>query len=579
VREALSRPQSFNSERGTVEAVIASSTPVQRQDGRGSFNEVLDPGGLDVAASRGASVLDSHNQAGGVNAILGTLEDVRVEGNMVIGTIRFSGRPEIAPIVDDVRSGIISHLSVGYSVEQWRDGTDGNGNRTRTATKWVIREASFVSVPADRNARTRSVTGVFPSENRADINRQIRALASRAGVSADIVNDLIDRNVSVAEAREQIVFEMQVRSAATISTAHNMQTMDNPEVRVRVISEALYNRVNPRFVPSSAARPFVGLTFPELARECLNRAGVNVFGASSVSLVERALHTTTDFPLILGDTLNKTLRASYDAAASPMRQLARQTTAPDFRAKHRLMLDSSGMTLDLVPEAGEYQQGTWTEAEETFAVATFGKIFAISRQIIVNDDIGAFADIPTRMGRVAAAFEAQQLVDLLTSGSGLGPTMKDGQRLFHSTHGNVSGSGAAPSDTTLTAALLAMRRQTGPAGSLIQVEPRFLLMPPDIEIATKKVLTAIAPVTVDDVNPWSFLTPLVEPRLTDTKRWYLVADPAVIDSLEYAYLAGAEGPQVETRAGFEVDGVQTKVRLDFGCGFVDTRGWYSNAGV
>ena len=37
--------------------------------------------------------------------------------------------------------------------------------------------------------------------------------------------------------------------------------------------------------------------------------------------------------------------------------------------------------------------------------------------------------------------------------------------------------------------------------------------------------------------------------------------PAQIDGLEYAYLAGAPGPQTETRAGFEVDGVEVKVRL------------------
>jgi hypothetical protein len=99
-----------------------------------------------------------------------------------------------------------------------------------------------------------------------------------------------------------------------------------------------------------------------------------------------------------------------------------------------------------------------------------------------------------------------------------------------------------------------------------------------METAVEKVLATIQPTTVDDVNPWTQLRLIVEPRLSDTKRWYCVANPATVDGLEYAYLAGATGPQVESQAGFKIDGVEIKVRLDFGAGFVDHRGWYSNAG-
>jgi HK97 family phage prohead protease len=578
IRDAVPRPSTFNADARTVEAVVASTQPVPRQDARGAFHEVLDPAGLDIVGSRGASVLDSHNQ-GGIASIIGTLDDVRIEGDQVIGTIRFSDRPEVAGIVNDVRNGIISAMSVGYQVDSWADSTRG-ATRVRTATKWTIREASFVAVGADSNARTRNLPAMPPATGaRAEANRQIRALAFRAGVGLDIVNDLIDRQVSVAEAREEILFSMMTRSSTSIGLVHNGTTTDNPEARIRAMGEALYQRIDPRFTPGAAARPFVGLTMPELARECLNRNGIQVYGASSVSLVERALHSTSDFPYVLQDAINKSLRASYDAATSAVRQLARQVTSPDFRTRHRMMLDSSGFTLDPVTETGEFNYGSMVDAEETYSLATFGKIFGISRQAIVNDDVAAFADIPRRLGQAAAAFEATQLVNLLTSGSGLGPLMKDGNRLFHSSHGNVSGTGAAPSDTTLTAGLLAMRKQTGPGGGLIVVEPRYIVVPPDIEVATRKVIALIQPTATTDVNPWTFLSLVVEPRLTNTTRWYLVASPDAIDGLEFSYLSGAEGPQVETRAGWNVDGVETKVRLDFGCGFIESRSWYTNAGV
>lgn len=154
--------------------------------------------------------------------------------------------------------------------------------------------------------------------------------------------------------------------------------------------------------------------------------------------------------------------------------------------------------------------------------------------------------------------------------------MSDSDTLFHADHGNKAASGAAISETTLSAGRLAMRQQTGPGGELIAVTPRYVLVSPENETTAEKVLSAIQATTVADVNPFSALAIVVEPRLSGT-RWYITADPAEIDGLEYAYLAGAPGPQIESRAGFEIDGVQIKVRLDFGAGFVDWRGWYLNA--
>jgi hypothetical protein len=576
IRDAVPRPQSFDAAARSIEAVIASNAPVRRTDARGAFLEILDPAGLDVAGSRNASVLDSHQQHG-LDAVLGVLDSVRVEGGEVIGVVRFSSRPEIEPLVADIRDGVVRHMSIGYEVQQWRDGVDANGTRTRTATKWIIREASFVSVPADRNAHTRNLPGPSGDGPRAETNRQIRGLAQRAGVDDTVTNALIDRNASLSEARQEILFELQIRSAAAnVHTARDMSV--SPEMRVRAIGEALFTRATPGHAPSNAARPYIGMSVSECARDCVTRAGLSVAGATAATPIERALHSTSDFSLILADSVNRTLRASYDAATSAIRRLARETSAADFRTKHRLMLDSSGLTLEKVDEAGEFKSGTLEEAEETYALDSFGRIFGITRKALVNDDVNAFGDISRRLGQAAANFEATALVNLLVSNSGLGPVMKDTKTLFHSTHKNVSATGAAVSETTLSAARLAMRRQTGPSGGLIVVEPAYVVVPPEVETATQKALTAIQPVELDNVNVFSNLRLVVEPRLVDTTRWYLAADPAAIDGLEFAYLSGAPGPQVQSRAGFHVDGLEVRVSLDWGAGFVEHRGWYTNAG-
>ena len=157
--------------------------------------------------------------------------------------------------------------------------------------------------------------------------------------------------------------------------------------------------------------------------------------------------------------------------------------------------------------------------------------------------------------------------------------MNDGANLFDAAHGNLSGTrrGAA-ARVTLSAARLAMRKQTGPGGGLITVTPRFLLAPPEMETAVEKLLTQVQAVTTDETNPFARLSLIVEPRLERCKTLVCCRRADRGRRSRIRLPAGAPGPQVESRAGFEVDGVQFKVRLDYGAGFTDWRGWYSNAG-
>jgi hypothetical protein len=573
-RDVQGRPATWNADARTIDCIVATATPVQRQDQRGSYDEVLDPRGADLSAFTGAHVLNGHRQ-GGVEDVIGSVERAWVEGDQLLATVRFSTRPEVEGIVNDIAAGIIRGVSVGYEVSQWQDG-EASGVRTRTATKWKPRELSFVAVSADPHARTRHAT-------RADTNRAIRDLGLRCGMPQAAVDDLIDREASIEQARAAMLDHLTTRGSVSIRTAHNEQTLDNPAAFVRAAGEALYARINPNHQLSAPARQLSAITsLADAARECLRRNGdhlLNTSGSSAVAIT-RALQTTSDYPLLLGNVMGRTLRAAYQAAPSALRRLARSVTAPDFRERSSLVLDTGGFDLEKVNEHGEYKSGSFVEGGEKYKLATYGKIFGITRQALINDDLGALADIPAKLGARAAAFESQYLVDLLEGATGVGPVMSsDSKALFHTDHGNLAGAGAAPSDTTLTAARLAMRKQTSPGGELLDIVPRFLVVPPDIETDTIKVLTAIQATQVSDVNVWSSLLDLmVEPRLTDSGRWYLSAD-APASGLEVCYLTGAEGPQTETQAGWRIDGVETKVRLDFVAAWIDWRGIYQNPGA
>jgi phage head maturation protease len=580
VREASITPRSINETARTVEVTWSTGAAVRRRDLSGEFVEVLsmDPAHVNMERLRGAPVLDAHQRTG-VRQVLGTVLDASVDGKEGRATLQFSSRPDVAPIWDDVRAGILRHVSVGYTVEQWKAGTDTSGLRTLTATAWTPYEVSFVPVPADPGAQVRS-TPEPEAHNRAAVNGEIRQIARLAGLGDGFANTQIDRNATPEQARAAAFAAMQERSGGPLHTQRVEIgfSNDDPAIRAERIGEALFTRAAPGHRPSEAARPYIGLSIPEIGRDILRARGMATTGLSAATVITRAL-TTSDFALILGDTANRILRQAYQAAPIGIKQLARQASAKDFRAKMSLML-SEAPTLEKVSEDGEFTHGSLAEAGESYRLETFGRIVSISRQALVNDDLGAFTTLNTRFGVAAAEFEAMHLLALLESNSGAGPTMADTVALFHASHGNVAASGAAPSETTLNAARLAMRKQTGLAGGRISVAPRYILVPAELETATSKLVATITPTTVGDVNAFAGqLTPIVEARLASATRWYLAADPAQMDGLEYAYLDGELGPQIESRTGFEVDGVQVKVRMDFGAGFIEHRGWYANAGA
>jgi hypothetical protein len=91
------------------------------------------------------------------------------------------------------------------------------------------------------------------------------------------------------------------------------------------------------------------------------------------------------------------------------------------------------------------------------------------------------------------------------------------------------------------------------------------------------------PAATSSVVPQSIrtLAPISEPRLDAASEtaWYLAASPNQIDTIEYAYLEGQQGAYIETRNGFDVDGVEIKCRLDFGAKAIDWRGLYKNPGA
>jgi phage major head subunit gpT-like protein len=516
--------------------------------------------------------------------VIGVVEAVRMEGDALVATIRLSSAPDVASTVQKIKEGTVRGVSIGYAVTRWAESVDPETRqRVRTATAWRIREVSAVAVPADPAATFRSHTMEQETETldgRAALIQRVRAAHNLpeewATRMADAGDELTDDEIR-QDARDTALATRQTRTSPTIRTA--APAGDDPAVIRNRQAEALAARMGGE-APSDAARQYMTLSLHDLARDCLTRSGVPVNTLGTEEILTRAMHGTTDFPALLTESGNRVLAGAYRRAESPLKTIARQRTATDFRPLSVLKLgEFSG--LKKVSEHGEIKAMTTGETKEGYSLETFGGTFALSRKALVNDDLGAFGRWSEMMGRAAAETEAAQLLGLLTQASGAGPVMgEDGKRLFHADHGNLAQTGAAPDESTLTAARKALRTMKGLDNKTpISATPRYILVGPELETDVEKLLASIYATTTSDVNPHAGkLSLLVEPRLGTSKAWYVFADPSVMPVLEFAYLSSAPGPQLASRDGWEILGREFRVVLDFGAGATDWRGAYRNAG-
>jgi HK97 family phage prohead protease len=586
-RRATLEPTTVDEAARTVDVIWSTGAGVRRRDAAGLFEErlSLDPASVDLTRFVGAPVLNAHRQESLEN-VIGVVTSADVDGVAGRARVKLSERAE--PIWKDVRAGILRHVSVGYTVAAWKD-TRENGLRVRTAVKWTPLELSFVAVPADAGATVRGETmdpedtdiEKSDGEKKAAVHAEIRKLVRAANLDHTVADSLIDRGADLDQAKAEL---FDAITAGRVDVRHQRidvgDRLDAPEKLVSRMAEALTCRLTGTAPKDDAARPYMHRRVVDLAAELLEARGERTRLLSPDTILTRAgMHTTGDFANLLTSTGNRVLLAAFESAPNPLRSLARRTTISDFRQKTVVKL-SEWPKLAQVNEHGEVTHGTRGEAKEAYALKTFARIFSLSRNALINDDLGAFGDFGRAAGRAAAETEADVLTALLTANSGAGVTLDDGNPLFHSTHGNVAGSGGAITTTTLSAARLAMRQQKGlDAVTPVNVVPRFLLVSPAKETEAEGVLAPLVPAQVSNVNPFSnSLTLLVEPRLSGNG-WYVFADPGAMPVLEYAYLSSAQGPQMASREGWDVLGVEFRVVLDFGAGVVDHRGAYRNAGA
>ena len=333
-----------------------------------------------------------------------------------------------------------------------------------------------------------------------------------------------------------------------------------------------------------ASNPFRGHKLLDVARASLARTGRSTDGMTQMDIVAAAFtQGGSDFPVLLENTMHKALLAAYTTAALTWNRFCATGSVSDFRAHNRYRLGSFG-NLDSINELGEYINKSIPDGEKaSIQAGTKGNIINISRQAVINDDLGAFVGLSDMLGRAAARTIEADVYALLALNGGLGPVMADGKTLFHADHGNV-GTGAAISVASIDADRVLMAGQKDISGNdYLDLRPSVLLVPTGLG-GTARVINGAQydPDTANKMQRPNMVNGLYSdivdtPRLSGTRR-YSFADATTAPVLEVAFLDGNQQPFLEVKDGFDVDGARYKVRLDYGVGAVDFRGAVTNAG-
>lgn len=463
-------------------------------------------------------------------------------------------------------------------IEPKKPVAEPNAAAVETRAQPKPQKADIAAAPDTEAVATRA------RETERDRVSTIYDLAGRLNLERGFAEDLVKRGTDIGEARRLILDQVATKAEETRTFSQVSIPLGgrNEQVTRRdAVANALLHRYSPTlFQLEDAARQYRGMTLMELARESLGNAGVNTRGLSRDEVATRALHSTSDFPEILSAVTNKTLRQAYDAYPRTFMLFCRQVLATDFKSMHRVQLGEAPQLLE-VGESGEFKRGTLGESKESYKVKTYGRVVAITRQTLINDDLDAFTRIPAMYGNSIAQLESDVVWGIITAN----PAMADGNALFHNSHKNLAGTGAALDVGSVGAARAAMAKQTGlDKKTVLNVRPAYLIVPASLELrAEQMVAQNLVPAATSNVVPQSIrtLAPISEPRLDAVSEtaWYLAANPNQIDTIEYAYLEGQQGAYIETRNGFDVDGVEIKCRLDFGAKAIDWRGLYKNPGA
>jgi len=515
----------------------------------------------------------------------------------------------IVPVFGSVESLQAQRAALMAEVNAFRGADNSFGENLAAATAKMDQiEAIDTQIRAAKVEPTPATT--VPALN-ADAIRAEAATAERARIKGitdavrlaqlgpDVSADMVGRGISLEAARAEIFAKLAAKDAENPTRQHVSLGEDAGEKSVRGAVNWLLQRSGMAALVAKHegttadkmdAGEFRGMTLLRMGEHFLSRAGQSASGLSSMDLAGRAMsyrsnyQNVGDFGTALENAMHKVLRAAYAVQADTWSAICGTATVTDFRAHNWYRMGNLSV-LETLNENGEFKNKTIPDAEKaTMTAGTRGNIIAITRQVIVNDDIGFVMRLTEALGRAGKLTIEKAFYTSINLNSGLGPTQSNSQPLFHSSRSNINTSAAAITVASIEADRAVMRSQMDPnSQDYLDLQPSVLLVP----LAKRGDALTINDAQFDPAdNKFQkpntvrglFKTVVDSARISGTRR-YLFADPSVAPVWVVSFLEGQREPVLETEQGWRTDGVEMKARLDFGLDVVDYRGAVTNAGA
>jgi len=594
-----------------------------------SYPVIVDLAGLAIP-SQNRPIRFGHDMASGV----GHTDSIRVENGQLVATGVVSRNTEIArEIVASAKNGFPWQASIGAQVEEYefvkKDQTVSVNGRQFSGPVNVVRKAtlgeiSFVDLGADGATSVQVTANFYPQkESRTmeqDKQTQEKTLEAKGQLeqvagSASLSNEPPKANETTVQTQSNSGAADLAAEAARIAAIRSLYGEEHSELCAKAIEEGWDVRraglelvrakrpAAPRIAVTGDGRDRLqevlasaiaarGGVAPEptlraeaerwrmapltaIARLCCAQAGVSISPQASNTELVQAAFSTRLFPNVLKDAAQKISLDGYQAVDKASLKVARVLEAVDFKP-HTLVRLTGQYRLEKVAPDGELPHAQLTDQGYTIKVDTYGRLVGLTRQDIINDDLGAFVEIPRQIGRGAAlALESAFW------------TMVEGANGAFFTAGNnnvISGASSAFGIAGLNAAIAKLRKQKDEAGNPIKARPRYVAVPPDLEADATQIYTSnvlLAAGSTDKViganNPHvNKYEPVVSEYLTGSGAssvWYLTADPADVPAFGVAFLRGQQAPTIE-----EADpdpkylGTLWRGYFDFGVALLDPRG-------
>ncbi len=424
-----------------------------------------------------------------------------------------------------------------------------------------------------------------------EIQAVLEPYMQRTGVSALYTAALADPSATVDSVRTKLL-PILGGGAEPAGSAMHVEMGASERDKMRGAAEqmllARYNVISG--VEADAARqgnPFGSSNIVGIAERMLIAAGVNTRTMGREEIARRVLasQTSSDFPVLLENVLHKILIGGYNATPFTWTRFCTTGTLVDYRPHGRYHL-SSFSDLKVTNERGEYENGVLGDGQkETIQGVRKGRILEITPEVLINDDLGALVRVAGALGQAAGRTIEKDVYALFALNSGAGPTMSDGNPLFHAAHGNIAATAAVVGVASFDAARVQMANQMDPGGNdFLDIMPAVWLGPLSLGGAAR--VTNRSEFDPDAANKLQrpnivrdvFKDIIDTPRLTGTA-WYALADAGSEPVFEVAFLDGVQTPTLEQELNFRTDGIAWKAAHRYGAGAIGWRGAIKNAGA